>query len=164
MRWMWKNTLRKAALLGVELNPPAFHPFNPLLALRVSSLVLSPADRNTLIDSLFAAVWVRGLHLAEQAVITRVINEAGLDGTQMVAEAQQPGAKARLRNQTDSAIALGIFGVPTVVFGSEMFWGYDDLPFVERALSGLDALDSDQLQQWAAVAASAARARKPAPG
>jgi len=164
MHWMWKNALRKAALLGVELNPPAFHPFNPLLALRVSSLVLSLRDQNTLIDALFAAVWVRGLHLAEQAVMTRVINEAGLDGAQMVAQAQQPDAKARLRDQTDSAIALGIFGVPTVVFGSEMFWGYDDLPFVERALSGLDALNSEQLQKWSAVGASAARARKQAPG
>jgi len=32
-RWMVRNNLRKAARLGVALNPPAFHPFNPLLAL-----------------------------------------------------------------------------------------------------------------------------------
>ena len=28
--WMFKNNLRKAALPGVPLNAPAFHPFNPL--------------------------------------------------------------------------------------------------------------------------------------
>src|SRR5216683_183732 len=43
--WMSKNNLRKAALLGVSLNPPAFHPFNPLLALRVSSPPLATTDR-----------------------------------------------------------------------------------------------------------------------
>ena len=33
--WMARNNLRKAARLALPLNPPAFHPFNPLLALRV---------------------------------------------------------------------------------------------------------------------------------
>ena len=28
--WMWKNNLRKATLLGVPLELPAYHPFNPL--------------------------------------------------------------------------------------------------------------------------------------
>src|SRR5438067_11348161 len=36
--WMGKNNLRKAALLGVRRNPPASHPSNPLLALRMTSL------------------------------------------------------------------------------------------------------------------------------
>lgn len=53
--WMGKNTLRKAALLGVPLNPPAFHPFNPLLALRASSLPLDPAMRTALIDAFWQA-------------------------------------------------------------------------------------------------------------
>src|SRR5215831_9421049 len=37
-RWMSRNLLRKALLLAVPLNPPAFLPFNPLLALRVTLL------------------------------------------------------------------------------------------------------------------------------
>src|SRR5512145_1473206 len=39
-RWMAKNNQRKAGILGVRLRPPAFHPFNPLVPLRVSSLDL----------------------------------------------------------------------------------------------------------------------------
>jgi 2-hydroxychromene-2-carboxylate isomerase len=39
-RWMWRNNLRKAARLGLPLNPPRFHPFNPLLALRVNKAEL----------------------------------------------------------------------------------------------------------------------------
>src|SRR5262245_34881812 len=41
--WMWMNLLRKAVLLDVPLGPPAFLPFNPLLALRVSILPLEAA-------------------------------------------------------------------------------------------------------------------------
>jgi len=56
MRWMWKNILRKSAVLGVPFQPPAFHPFNPLLALRVSSLPLRPEEQRRLINALFQAV------------------------------------------------------------------------------------------------------------
>src|SRR5438552_4809616 len=56
--WTAKNNVRKATLLDVPLNPPAFHPFNPLLALRVSSPPLDAAARHALIGALFDAVWV----------------------------------------------------------------------------------------------------------
>src|SRR2546428_14018053 len=36
--WMAKNNVPKAALLGVPLNAPAFHPSNPLLAIGAPSL------------------------------------------------------------------------------------------------------------------------------
>src|SRR6185436_5525415 len=67
--WMFKNNLRKASLLGVPLNPPAFHPFNPLLSLRVPSLARDLDECDALITRLFEAVWVRGEHVSEPAVV-----------------------------------------------------------------------------------------------
>ncbi len=96
MRWMWKNIVRKAAAIGVPLNIPAFHPFNPLLALRVSSLALDAKQRLGLIDALFGAVWVRGLHIAELSVVEKVASEVGLDGGALIARAQQPECKAAI--------------------------------------------------------------------
>jgi 2-hydroxychromene-2-carboxylate isomerase len=139
--WMIKNNIRKAALLGVPLAPPAFHPFNPLLSLRVSSLELTPSERDALIGGLFAAVWARSLHVSEPDVVVRVANEAGLDGAALVAAAGHPAAKARLKQQTDDAIARGIFGVPMMEYDGETFWGYDDLPYLELRLAGEDPLD-----------------------
>src|SRR5438067_7128273 len=125
-RWMTKNMLRKALLLGVPLNPPAFLPFNPLLALRVTVLPLEDAMRRALIDALFQAVWVRGLHVSDAAVVEQVMNEIGLPGADLIAKTQDPEIKARLRRQTDEAIGRGAFGVPSMGVGDELFWGYDD--------------------------------------
>ena len=147
-RWMWKNMLRKAALLGVRLNPPAFLPFNPLLALRVSILPLEAQSRRALIDALFEAVWVRGLHVSEAGVVEAVANEIGLPGAALVAQAQSGEIKERLRAQTDQAIAKGVFGVPSMIVGDELFWGYDDFPYLELVLAGNDPLDAATLQQW----------------
>ncbi len=161
MRWMWKNTLRKAAAIGVPLNVPAFHPFNPLLALRVSSLALDAKRRLALIDALFAAVWVRGLHIAEALVVERAATETGLDGGALLTGAQQPACKAELRKQTDQAIDEGVFGVPTMAVGDELFWGYDDMAFLQRFLDGTDPIDPARWEQSVLPRAAAVRSRTP---
>jgi 2-hydroxychromene-2-carboxylate isomerase len=158
--WMAKNNLRKAALLGVPLHPPAFHPFNPLLALRASSLPLEAAARTRLIDGLFRAVWVDGVHVSEPAVVKAVADAAGLDGAAIVAQAQAPDAKARLRKETDDAIARGVFGVPSMEVGQEVFWGYDDLAYLEPLLAGRDLLDAKVLEEWSAPPRPSAMRRR----
>jgi 2-hydroxychromene-2-carboxylate isomerase len=159
MRWMWKNTLRKAAVIGVPFNAPAFHPFNPLLALRVSSLELNANERLRLVDALFDAVWVRGVHIAEPDAIEKIATEAGLDGRRLITQAQQPACKAQLRKQTDQAIADGVFGVPTMVVGNELFWGYDDMTFLQRFLDGTDPIDRARWDQSVPLRSSAVRNR-----
>jgi len=160
-RWMVRNNLRKAARLGVALNPPAFHPFNPLLALRACSLPLAPEPLAELVGALFRAVWVDALHVSDAAVVTGVANGVGLDGAAIVAEAAEPAAKTRLREHTDAAIARGVFGIPTMTVGDELFWGYDDFPQLELRLAGHDPLDAAAVRRWDAPQASATRARRP---
>ena len=158
--WTAKNNVRKAVLLDVPLNPPAFHPFNPLLALRVSSVPLDGAARRALIGALFDAVWVHGLHVSDPVVVERLGDELGLQGAALVAQAQAPESKTRLRGQTDDAIARGVFGVPSMEVGDELFWGYDDFPYLELCLAGKDPLDSGQWQKWfSAPGPSAVRRR-----
>ncbi len=164
--WMVKNNLRKAALLGVPLNPPVHHPFNPLLSLRASGVPKDEGKRNALITGLFEAVWVNGQHVSEAGVVEQVGNAAGLDGARLVAEAQTPESKARLREQTEDAIASGVFGIPTMQVGDELFWGYDDFPHLELLLAGKDPLDPREREKWqrSAPNPSSVRRRMRPPG
>ncbi len=157
--WMWRNTLRKAALLGLPMQPPAYHPFNPLLALRLSSLPLPDEVRDRLISALFDAVWVRSLHVSEPAVVAGIVDALGLRGEEVVQAAQATEIKALLRQQTDAAIACGVFGVPSMRVGDEVFWGYDDLPYLEMFLAGNDPLPKAGLLMPKAPTASARRRR-----
>jgi 2-hydroxychromene-2-carboxylate isomerase len=45
--------------------------------------------------------------------------------------------KDRLKENTTSAVARGVFGAPTFFVGNDMFWGQDRLEFVQDALSKL---------------------------
>jgi 2-hydroxychromene-2-carboxylate isomerase len=159
-RWMNRNMLRKAVLLGVPLHPPAFLPFNPLLALRVSILPFDDRTQRRLITALFEAVWVRELHVHDAAVVEAVADEIGLPGHELVARAQLPETKSRLRSQTDEAIAKGVFGVPSMMVGDELFWGYDDFPYLELFLAGKDPIAGFDWQRWSRPVTAASMRRR----
>jgi len=158
--WMWRNVSRKAMLLGLPLRPPRTHPFNPLLALRVTSLEMDQPARSRLIDALFAAVWVDCRDVSEAREVVALASGVGLDGERMVQLAGEPEAKQRLSDTTGEAIESGVFGVPTMAVGGELFWGYDDFPHLERFLSGDDPLDRSGEEAWARVKPSADRRGK----
>jgi 2-hydroxychromene-2-carboxylate isomerase len=114
------------------------------------SLPRERSERWALIGALFDAVWVRGLHISKATVVQQLADDIGLPGAALVAEAQHEEVKARLRQQTNEAIAGGVFGVPTMAVGDELFWGYDDFPHLEAFLAGTDPLDPAAWEKWSA--------------
>lgn len=158
--WMTRDVLRKAHRLGIPLAPPASHPFNPLLPLRVASLPFADEEtRHRLVDTLFTATWAEGRPVSETDEVRRLIDAIGLDGSALVAQAQTPEAKERLRAQTDEAISRGVFGVPSMMVGDELFWGFDDLGHLELFLRGEDPLRKGELDRWWQVRPTARRRR-----
>jgi len=155
--YLFKDVLRTAHLLGVPLEPPPAHPFNPLLALRVSSLPMPAPTRRRLIDGLYAATWGGGGGVTDPDAVSRIATAAGLDGPRAVAEAAEPPAKDRVRRATEEALAAGAFGVPTIFVGDELFWGFDAFGHVDRFLAGNDPLDRESLLRWKDLPSQAIR-------
>ena len=102
--YVFKDTLRRAAVLGVPFGPPPSHPFRPLLALRAATAV--PAeDRSRAVTALFAEVWgpnARGVE--DEAIVAEVLGRAGLDGEALVAATRDPAVKGTLRTATEQAL------------------------------------------------------------
>lgn len=158
--YILKDAFRKAHRLGVPIGGPPTHPFNPLLALRASSLPLPPEARRALIDGLFNATWGGGgAGIEDPREVAAIASRAGLDGAHIVEGASSAEAKARLREQSDAAIAAGVFGVPTIVADGELFWGVDSLEHLDAFLRGEDPVDPEALNHWMTITASAARIR-----
>jgi 2-hydroxychromene-2-carboxylate isomerase len=155
-----KDVARLAHGLGVPLDAPPAHPFNPLYALRVSSLPMAPPMRRALVDGLYAAVWAGGGGVTERERVAEVAKAVGLAETAL-AEAESAPGKERVRRQTEEALQAGAFGVPTMVVDGELFFGLDSLPHLERWLRGEDPLDPALLERWARLPAQAVR--KPPP-
>jgi 2-hydroxychromene-2-carboxylate isomerase len=137
-----RDIRRFAGLRGLPLQSPRYHPFNPLPALRVSLAGVSGDNQKSAISAIFGAGWAEGCDLGDPADICAALNTAGLQGEALVAQTRNPGVKEQLRADTERAIDLGVFGIPTMVVDGELFWGLDQLHFLELYLDGDDPLKS----------------------
>jgi 2-hydroxychromene-2-carboxylate isomerase len=155
--WVFKDTFRRARYLGVPFAPPPAHPFNPLLALRLASAEVDTPVRRRLIDVLFAATWGGGQGVADEPTVERLLREANLPADALLAEARSPALKAKLRAETDGALARGVFGVPTLIVDGELFWGLDAFDHVARRLEGRDVLVEGEVERWRDLPVAAQR-------
>jgi len=125
--WTFRQVHWLAARHGIPMATPATHPFNPLALLR---LVQACGPNRRVVEAAFRHVWrSQG---AEAADLQRLA-----ELTAQLAPARDPNGeavKAELRASGESAIAEGIFGVPTFEVNGRLFWGFDALPMLRDAL------------------------------
>ncbi|MBK6513091.1 MAG: 2-hydroxychromene-2-carboxylate isomerase [Polyangiaceae bacterium] len=130
---------RSARLAGVALKKPKGHPRRTVLALRAA---LASDDLPRASHALFAAYWAEGRDLEDPAEVLGALERAELDGAGAVRRASSDAIKRRLFENTERAVARGVFGAPSLVVvdddRADLFWGHDRLDFVERALARSD--------------------------
>jgi 2-hydroxychromene-2-carboxylate isomerase len=68
-------------------------------------------------------------------IAAKTLNSSGLDAVRLFARAQEPEVKAKLMENTTSAVERGAFGSPTFFVGKEMFFGKEQLREVEEMVS-----------------------------
>ena len=142
--WVSRYCLRYAALHGFDYNPPKFHPFNPLPALRLSLREVSGARQLAVIDALFHAGWTQGEDLGDPQNLIAILKRAGIDAGGLDEKITEQTVKDSLAAETSAAIARGVFGVPTMIVGDQLFWGNDQFEHIRLLLEGKDPLDSEK--------------------
>ncbi|NUP14085.1 MAG: 2-hydroxychromene-2-carboxylate isomerase [Polyangiaceae bacterium] len=155
--YVFKDTLRHAHALGVDFKPPPTHPFNPLLGLRIASIEMGADEQKRAIDALYRATWAGGPGITDPEAVATVLNDAGLDGASLVAQAGSQAIKDRVKLQTQAALERGVFGVPTMIVDGELFWGLDAFGHVERRLRGEDPVTAELWATFRDVQASSTR-------
>jgi 2-hydroxychromene-2-carboxylate isomerase len=133
---------RWAEVFGAPFRLPAAHPMRTVRALRIV-LALPHSRWPTAIEAIYAAYWQRGEDVTRDEVIASALRGAGTSEADITAAlAGADDRKDELRQRTDEAIALGIFGAPAWVMrrpgGHTLVWGQDRIPWVEAALAGRD--------------------------
>lgn len=74
-----------------------------------------------------------------------------------VALVADEAAKAKLRANTDEAIAQTVWGVPTFAIGGELFWGADSFPMLLDYLADPSLFDSEEMRRHAVMPMGAVR-------
>jgi 2-hydroxychromene-2-carboxylate isomerase len=104
---------------GITLRFPP-DPFNPLALLR---LAIACDCTAVAVQRIFRFVWRDGRLPDLPIEWAELASELGVPDA--AARIASPDVKSELRRNTDEAIARGVFGVPTLALGGELFWGAD---------------------------------------
>jgi 2-hydroxychromene-2-carboxylate isomerase len=126
-RYMWRDLERVCAGHGLEFRRPSVFPRNGLLAARVAC-AFSDADwLSRFVRKVYTANFVEDRDISDRAVIAACLSGEAADPHRVLAAADTPEVKARLRANGERAQELGIFGAPSFVIEHELFWGNDRL-------------------------------------
>lgn len=114
-RYTFLDCMRIAAYDGLPFVGPPAHPFNPLLVQRMAAAIDDPQQRLRFASATIDACWGQGVDLTDQNILLKLAAHLNLDAEKIMTEAGSAAGKDRLRAITDSAIDVGVFGVPTVI-------------------------------------------------
>ena len=116
----YRQVLWLARRNGVPLRLPARHPFNPLSALRLAIAVGASPE---IVRRIFDFIWAEGRDPSDPTEFAALADALEIEAAE--ARIADPLVKARLKSNTDEAIAAGVWGVPTFVVDGRCFWGFD---------------------------------------
>jgi 2-hydroxychromene-2-carboxylate isomerase len=114
---------------------PEHWPFNVRLA---DGLIIATIeaghDPDALLRRAYAGVWEQQLKLNDADVLTRLADESGLPGKQLIERAASDDIGAVYEQNRQDALDADVFGSPAYVLDGEVFWGQDRIELLADAL------------------------------
>ena len=126
-RYMWRDMERLCERYGLPLRRPSQFPRNGLLAARVAMAGGDATWVPAFVRGAYRANFGEDRDIADPSVVTVLLHDAGAAADAVLALAASPTVKDQLRAQGERAHGLGLFGAPSFVTRSELFWGNDRL-------------------------------------
>lgn len=122
-----------AEMVGAEFSSeqPAERPDSSLL-LQAAAVATEAGRFREFHYPAYRARWSEGRDISRPEVVRELLEGAGLDGEEALARAQAPEHREQLEADSRAAVERGVFGVPTIFAGDEMFWGNDRFELVRH--------------------------------
>jgi 2-hydroxychromene-2-carboxylate isomerase len=126
-RYMWRDLERLCAKYRLEWRRPSVFPRNSVLAARVACAGVGEGWAAHFVRAAFHANFAEDRDIADQAILSGLLAELGVEPGPILVRAVSPEVRAQLRANTTEAMQIGIFGAPSFVVSGELFFGQDRL-------------------------------------
>jgi len=114
----------------IDFKFSSYFPINTLTLMRSSIVAERKKISQVFINTIFEAIWKNNLNLNDVKILEKILVQLNLDPKKFLDEANDQKIKDELKNKTEEAFNIGIFGSPTFVVNNKIFWGQDRLEFV----------------------------------
>lgn len=125
--YMWKDMQRQCRKYGLAWTRPTAFPRAAVLPSRVALLGAEQPWAGDFNRAMIAMNFVADRDIDSAEAVGEALSALGLPAQAIIDEAQSDANKLRLRQQTETARARGVFGAPTFFVGEDMYWGNDRL-------------------------------------
>jgi 2-hydroxychromene-2-carboxylate isomerase len=125
--YVWQDMARQCRKAGIPWRKPTTFPRPALLPLRVAIVGAEQEWMDAYCRRIMSLNFAEDRDIDGADTVEEVLSELGLPARQILNVAQSDSNKLKLRQQTETAQAKGIFGAPTFFVGDAMFWGNDRL-------------------------------------
>jgi 2-hydroxychromene-2-carboxylate isomerase len=122
-----------------KVEPYVWNPFFPVNTLNLMRAAIAAQFEGVFekyVEAAFHHLWREPKKMDDLEVAAKALSASGLDGAKLLTRAQDADVKARLIENTQSAVERGAFGSPTFFVGNEMFFGKEQLREVEELVLG----------------------------
>ncbi|MDB5854783.1 MAG: 2-hydroxychromene-2-carboxylate isomerase [Herminiimonas sp.] len=126
--YMWHDVERRAKRLDIEWTSVPPYPLErPNVPNRIAVIAAHEGWAPEYTKAAYRAWFLRHQNLEDEKVLAEVLDGLGKDGPSVLAQASSEPIRQKFADETEVARSLGIFGAPTFVSGTEIFWGDDRL-------------------------------------
>ncbi|MBA2673139.1 2-hydroxychromene-2-carboxylate isomerase [Ramlibacter sp.] len=125
--YTWKDMARQCKKYGLPWRQPSSFPRAAVLPSRVALFAQGTPWHGEFCRRVFALNFAEDRDVHTPEAVTGILEQLGVPAAEVLQQAQSDAIKLRLRQQTEMAVARGVFGAPTFFAAGEMFWGNDRL-------------------------------------
>ncbi|MDA7577311.1 2-hydroxychromene-2-carboxylate isomerase [Candidatus Pelagibacter sp.] len=111
-------------------------PINSLYLMR-GYLFVKKEIKKTYLDLFFNAYWKDNIDLSSETEIHKILNILDIDIKEFMEGINDESIKDQLKKLTNEAFKKELFGVPTFVANSRIFWGQDRLDYAVEEFSSI---------------------------
>ncbi len=136
-KYIWHDVVRSARENGLTYVWPDPFPVNSIPAMRGFYFLEARSSEAaiTYANAIFKATFGEGRDIGNPDILLDIVDDLGVDVGVFKTAISSPEIKQKLKEETDAAMKLGIFGAPSLVVNGELFWGADRLGAVERSIN-----------------------------
>ena len=103
-------------------------PINSLHLMR-GFLIIDDNKKNIFIDLCFEAYWKHNIDISNEKNIQKILSDCEINHTFFEKGIKDQKIKDGLKDLTNEAFKLDIFGAPTFLVNNKLFWGQDRLEY-----------------------------------
>ena len=135
--YLSKDVQDWARYVGLNIGSPAVFPVNSVKAMRGAFVAIEQGVLVPYARAVFARYWSDLADISQDDVLFPLVETCGMDVAEFRERIASQPYKDQLRTSTETLIARGGFGTPTLfLYGDDMYFGNDRLELMRARMVG----------------------------